>query len=408
MSTPFKKLQEDKLTKNNPRQSGMSLSQTNSSVNFKTESTPTSKTKNIHLYFGEDDFTIAEEIKKEKESFKKEFKNMEICEIDWNDENLSEKEKTARLQNGLMTNSLFGSDKLVIIKNILFSKNSSRPSSLPKGEEAANLTFFGNDNRETESGKEKIILKYLEDFQKNIKIFFIESNLDKRKKIYKEIVKLEKNGMAEIKEFLIPINFQFDNWIRETVKKIGGKIEREAVGALAISLGKGLAQKDKNKKIKQSYNLWEAKNEIKKLVSYRDDGEITKDDVKLLIKSKVDMNIFNLIDSISFKNKRKAVSLLNEQIDRGANEIYMLTMFVYQFRNLLKIKSLLEQGLSPSEIASKTKMYPFVVQKSVEQCGKFEMNDLKKIYQKLSDADLAIKTGKMNPRLVLDLLVVSV
>ena len=369
--------------------------------------TPNSKTKNIHIFFGEDDFTIAEEIKSEKEKFEKEFKNAEICEIDWNNENLGEQEKMARLQNGLMANSLFGSDKLLIVGNVLFSRNTPHPNPLPKGEGVAN-SIPPDNNKKTESGKEKIILKYLEDPQENIKVFFVENNIDKRKKIYKEIVKLEKSNKAEIREFLIPVNFQFDNWIKKTVEKSGGKIKKETISALAISLGRGLAQKDKNKKIIQSYNLWEAKSEIEKLISYCDGREITENDVGLLVKSKVDTNIFNLIDKISSKNKRTAVSLLNEQIDKGTNEIYLLTMFVYQFRNLLKVKSLLNSGMSSSEIASKTKMHPFVVQKSVEQCGKFEMNDLKKIYKKLFDADLAIKTGKMNPRLVLDLLVISV
>ena len=366
--------------------------------------------KNLHLFFGEDDFTIAEEIKKEKENFEKEFKNGEICEIDWNDGNLDEQEKMARLQNGLMANSLFGLDKLLVIRNVLFFKKTGTHSleyakSQPEQTESA---YRLKPELQSSNGKEKIILKYLNDPQENIKIFFVENNLDKRKKIYKEIFKLEKGGKAEIKEFLTPANFQFDNWIRETVEKSGGKIEREAVSALAISLGRGLAQKDKNKKIIQSYNLWEAKSEIEKLISYCDSGEITKSDVKLLVKSKVDMNIFNLIDSIGSKNKRKAVSLLNEQIDGGANEIYMLTMFIYQFRNLLKVKSLLNEGMSSFEIASETRMHPFVVQKSIEQCGKFETDNLKKIYKKLSSADLAIKTGKINSRLVLDLLVVSV
>ena len=366
-----------------------------------------SKTKNIHIFFGENDFTIAEEIKSEKESFEKEFENAEICEIDWNDGNLDEKEKMARLQNGLMANSLFGLDKLLVIKNVLFSKNTSHPDPLPQGKETTNLISSDSDKK-NENGKERMILKYLEDPQGKIKIFFIENNIDKRKKIYKEIIKLEKSNEAEIKEFLIPVNFQFDNWIKETVEKSDGKIDKEAVSALAISLVRGLQQKDKNKKIILSYNLWEAKSEIEKLISYCSDREITKNDVELLVKSKVDMNIFNLIDSISSKNKRKAVNLLNEQIDEGTNEIYMLTMFVYQFRNLLKVKSLLNSGMSSSEIASETRMHPFVVQKSIEQCGKFEMDDLKKIYKKLFDADLAIKTGKINPRLVLDLLVVSI
>ena len=386
-------------------------------------SIPDLKTKNIHLFFGEDDWTIAEEIKKAKEDFARKFENAEICEIDWSNENSGEQEKISRLRDGLMSNSLFGSDKLLIIRNILFSKKIGAHSlecskSQPEQTESAyrlkpelqhsicSPLIRGAGG--VEDGKEKIILKYLEDPQEKIKLFLIESNLDKRKKIYKGIFKLEKSGKAEIKEFLIPTNFQFDNWIKKTVEKSGGEIEKEAINALAISLGRGLAQKDKNKKVVQSYNLWEAKSEIEKLVSYCDGREISKSDVKFLVRSKVDMNIFNLIDSIGSKNKRKAVSLLNEQIDNGANEIYMLTMFVYQFRNLLKVKSLLNEGRSSFEIASETKLHPFVVQKSVEQCGKFEMDKLRKIYRKLSDADLAIKTGKINSRLALDLLIVSV
>ena len=340
--------------------------------------------KNIHLFFGEDDFTIAEEIKEAKKDFAEKFGALDVCEVDWENGNLSEQEKLAQLQNGLLANSLFGSDKLLVFKNMLFSKNISS------------------------SGKEKIISKYLENPQDNVRLFLIESNLDKRKKIYKELVKLEKAGQAEIKEFTVPVDFQFGVWLQKIVKKAGGEIEQEAVEALAISLGRGLTQKDKNRKIKQAYNLWEASNEIGKLLNYCDGREITKDDVRFLIKSKVDMSIFNLIDNIGSKNKRKAVSLLNAQIDKGANEIYMLTMFVYQFRNLLKVKSLLNEGKSSFEIASETKMHPFVVQKSITQCQRFEMTDLKKIYKKLFDADLAIKTGKMNPRLVLDLLVISV
>jgi len=197
-------------------------------------------------------------------------------------------------------------------------------------------------------------------------------------------------------------------WIKNRVIKLGGKINSDAINILAVSLGKGMAQKDRSKNLKQSYNLWEADNEISKLVNYCDDREITGEDVRLLVQSKVDMNIFNLIDSINSKNKNRSTLLLNQQIEKGLNEIYILTMFVYQFRNLLKIKSLLEQNLSSQEIASKAKMHPFVVQKSIEQCRRFELEDLKKIYRKLFDADLAIKTGKINPRLALDLLVVSV
>ncbi|MCK5466036.1 DNA polymerase III subunit delta [Candidatus Parcubacteria bacterium] len=369
------------------------------------------KIRNISLFFGEDDFTVAEEIKKAKEGFAGKFGEMNIFEIDWGNQNLSEKEKLSELQNELMTNSLFSSDKLLIIKNALFS---STKTETPSG--VHSLECNKSESKQIKPAcrlksklqHEDVILNYLENPQEKTRIFFVENNLDKRKKIYKELIKLEKTGLVEIKEFITPANFNFDLWIKNRATKLGGKIENNAINILAISLGKGMAQKDRSKNLKQSYNLWEADNEISKLVSYCDGREITDEDVRLLVQSKVDLNIFNLIDSISSKNKSGSALLLNQQIEKGLNEIYILTMFVYQFRNLLKIKSLLEQNLSNQEIAVKAKMHPFVIQKSIEQCRRFEMKDLKKIYQKLFDADLAIKTGKINPRLALDLLVVSV
>ena len=363
---------------------------------------------NLSLFFGEDDFTIAEEIKKAKEDFAKNFGEMNISEIDWENQNLNEKEKSSELQNELMANSLFSSDKLLVIKNALFSSTIKTGVHSLECKDSESKQIEPAYRLKPELQHEDLILKYLENPQERTKIFFVENNLDKRKKTYKELIKLEKNGLAEIKEFITPANFNFDLWIKNRVAKLGGKIENNAINILAISLGKGMAQKDRNRNLKQSYNLWEADNEISKLVSYCNDREITNEDVQLLVQSKVDMNIFNLIDSISSKNKNKSALLLNQQIEKGLNEIYILTMFVYQFRNLLKIKSLLEQNLSNQEIAIKAKMHPFVIQKSIEQCQRFEMKDLKKIYQKLFDADLAIKTGKINPRLALDLLVVSV
>ncbi len=351
--------------------------------------------KNVNLYHGDDDFSMAEEMKKEKELFKKQGDEMNINTIDWKDQSLSQGEKISKLQDALMGASLFSSDKLVIIKNSLFS------SAKKQGEKSS------DDEEKSSDGKDGLILQYLDNVQDGIKIFFLEENLDKRKKVYKALVKMEKSGVATMKEFTMPLTFQFDNWIKNRVEKQKGRINCEAINLLAVSLGRGFAQKDKSGKINRSYNLWEASNEIEKLISYCAENEIDVNDVALLVKSKVDMNVFNLIDSIGAKNRAKAVIILNKQIEEGLNENYILTMLAYQFRNLIKIKSLLEQGFPEQEIVSQTKLHPFVVQKSVQQCRNFNLENLKLIYKKLFDADLAIKTGKINPNLALDLLVVS-
>lgn len=356
----------------------------------------------IYLYFGDDDFTICEEVSKEIESFEKKFGGINVYKIDWQNDSFSKQDKLSQLQDGLMSNSLFSSDKMVILKNFLSSCDPDKGSSDRNKEKEKQ-----KDKNEIE--KENIILKYVKSPKQNIKVVFIEKRtLDKRGRIYKEFLNLEKRGAMEIREFFMPAGFQFDKWIEKRVIKLGGEIKREAISVLAISLGKGLTQKDKKNRTVWSFDLWEVNNEIEKLISYCWGREITEKDVELLVNSKIDMNVFNLIDSIGLKNKSKSALLLNFQVEKGLNENYILTMLAYQFRNLLRVKSMLELGLSSSAIISETKIHPFVVKKSINQCRNFKLEDLKKIYRKLYDADVAIKTGRMAPRLVLDLLVLSI
>lgn len=357
--------------------------------------------KKIHLWFGEDDFTVAEKMREKKMEFGKKYGEMNIHEIDWRNDALSEVEKLAKLQTGLTSESLFSSDKFLICKNMFFSSRHKEKGKPGKGEDE-------EDPEQEGSEKERIVLKYLKKPKGGLEVYFLEEAIDKRKKVIKELFKLEKSGGAEIKELSVPENFEFDRWLEKRIEKRGGKIKKDALNILSVSLGRGLAQKDKKGKMTQSYNLWEADNETGKLVNFCFGGEIEKKDVEFLVRSKIDMNIFSLTDSISLKNKSKAVLLLNMQIEMGLNEIYILTMLTRQFRNLLIIKNLLEEGISSSGIEEKTKMHPFVVSKTVQQCRNFRMDDLRKIYKKLYDADVAIKTGKMESGLALDLLVISI
>ena len=352
-------------------------------------STPVSKTINIHLFFGADDFTIREEIDKEKEKFDRKFGGLNIVDLDFEDNVSDEREKLSALKNALLADSLFGADKLIILKNFL----------------------GGQEKKETVKNNEaeKIILEYLDRPSQSVNLYFFQKGSpDKRKKIYKKLAAMKKNNLAGMKEFIVPSGFKLNKWVENRVGLLGGKIIAPAVESLTLTLGKGLGQKGKGGQMEEAYDLWQVNNEVEKLVSFAGDRGIVAEDVNLLVKAKVDLNIFKLIDAIGNRDKKKAINLLYGQVENQANEIYLLTMFVYQFRNLLKIKDLLERGKSIQEISSLTKMHPFVIKKSVDQCRKFSLLELKKIYRKLLDAEIAMKSGKMKPGLVLDLLVISV
>ena len=96
--------------------------------------------------------------------------------------------------------------------------------------------------------------------------------------------------------------------------------------------------------------------------------------------------------------------LLKAHLEKGDNPLYLFSMINYQFRNLLVVKDLIERNRPYYTISKTSNLHPFVVRKSYEQAGKFSFPELKKIYRKIFQVDLAIKTGKINPETGLDLL----
>jgi DNA polymerase III delta subunit len=72
-------------------------------------------------------------------------------------------------------------------------------------------------------------------------------------------------------------------------------------------------------------------------------------------------------------------------------------MINFQLRNLLIVKS-----------GAKLNAHPYVIKKTVRQAGNFSLGDLKKIYQKIFQVDVGIKTGKIDPEVALDLLIAEV
>ena len=68
---------------------------------------------------------------------------------------------------------------------------------------------------------------------------------------------------------------------------------------------------------------------------------------------------------------------------------------------------LAERGIASDQATAQLKLHPFVARKTAEQARNFSLPQLEAIYQKLLDTDIAIKTGRHEPMLALDLLVVE-
>ncbi len=279
-----------------------------------------------------------------------------------------------------------------------------------KHQTGLNLVHFREENLDFDKLKEKIeaismfdekkliILENIfnnKDFQEN---FFEYAKKNKLKDNQDVIVVLPQEGKLALtglksqlslsEEFKPLTGTQLVNWVKDRIN-----INQGAVQKLISFVGN---------------NLWQLDNEINKLVSYKTNQQINQEDVDLLVKAKMDVNIFKTIDALAQKDKKTALRLLHEHLEQGENEIYLFSMFVYQMRTLLKLKDLMEKGTPFYNLAKKSGLHPFVVKKSCHQLKGFSLEQLKKNYQRLLEIELALKKGRIDGPTALDMLVVEI
>ena len=222
-------------------------------------------------------------------------------------------------------------------------------------------------------------------------VFWEKEKINKKLRLAKFLFK-----KAKKQEFGLLDGVKLMNWIVGEIREIKASvvsISPKAAEKLSVFVGNDLSLLSK---------------EIEKLVAYKSKGEISEKDVELLVKSKIDTDIFKTIDSLARQDKKTAVGFLHDHLNSGEDPFYLLSMYFYQFRNLLKVKALAEKNVSEREIAQKLKLHPFVARKSLEQGRNFSLDQLKKLYKDLCEIDFGAKTGKIEIELALDKFIASV
>ncbi len=265
-----------------------------------------------------------------------------------------------KVKQNIESVSMFDEKKLIVLENILKNKNIA------------------------------------DDFLKYIKKIKLKDNEDVILVLFQEdkSVGIAFKRQASMSEEFKPLQgLELANWLKKEAERNDINIEQMALSKLIAYIGS---------------DLWQLTTELNKLGSYKAESTVNEQDVDLLINAKLDTNIFNTLDALAKRDKKTAFRLLHEHLETGENEIYLLSMFVYQVRTLIKLKDLIEKGVQYYELAKKTKLHPFVVKKSSEQLRNFSLDQLKNIYKRLLDIDLGIKKGRLDGQTALDLLIAEI
>ncbi len=194
--------------------------------------------------------------------------------------------------------------------------------------------------------------------------------------LFKQLLKSDK--VEEYNE-LTPV--QLRTFIQNTCQSANATIAPDAVEYLAASVGT---------------DLWRLHNELNKLIHFN--SHVTLENVQQFVSASLDENIFHLTDALGNRNLKEASRLLNEQIESGANEQYVLTMLGRHLAALVKVKKTNGRGLT---------MHPYALKKCLAQSRRFSADQLAGLVWRVLEIDQKTKTRVTDTRILLDLLLVE-
>lgn len=258
---------------------------------------------------------------------------------------------------------------------------------------ADTMPFFGEkrlimieDSGLFKSGGGETLVEYLPHMPDTTCIVFVESEVDKRNRLYKKVKDL---GYAA--EMTRQNASQLAAWAGRILAKEGKKITGHTMELFLSKTGDDMEN---------------IQMELEKLISYTMGREVvTDEDVEEICTVRVTNKIFDMVAAIVGRKTKAAMDLYEDLLTLKEPPMRILFLIARQFNQILQVKELMGQGMDRSSIASKLKMQPFVVGKVMPQARNFSREQILSYVNLCVDAEESVKTGRLNERLAVELLI---
>ncbi|WP_106497090.1 DNA polymerase III subunit delta [Lentibacillus sp. Marseille-P4043] len=265
------------------------------------------------------------------------------------------------------TYPFFGEKKLIIANNPTFLK--AKPDKLP----------FDHDIN--------VLQNYIENPVDYSVVVFIATyeKIDERKKISKL---LKKHGAVAN---CSPIKEQeVSKWIKNQADNLNITIAPEAYDILEGEI---------------STNLHLLQNELTKLALYvGEGGNVTREIAESLVSHTTNSSSLRLVDAVIGRDIHKAISIFKDLEKMKEEPIALIGLLAFQFRTIFRVKLLKQKGYSQFQMQKQLGVHPYVVKIAYSRESKFTIDVLQTIMDKLTEADTAMKQGKMEKELAFELL----
>ena len=148
--------------------------------------------------------------------------------------------------------------------------------------------------------------------------------------------------------------------------------------------------------------------ELEKIICYCMDKEvITGADIEEICVRQVNNQIFDMMDAIAGKRQKEAMDLYYDLLTLKEPPMRILFLLARQFNLLLQVKELKQKGYPAKVIGENVGLPGFIAGKYVNQAEKFSAQYLRRAVTDCVETEEAVKTGKMNDVLSVELLLIK-
>lgn len=327
----------------------------------------------LYILYGEDDFSLRQALGELKESLgSPELLSVNTTVLDGQQVTWDE------LKNLCDTTPFLSQKRLIIVEGLLKrfepqSKAKRRDRQAPPGSQSKEI------------GEWQALSNYIKQMPDTSVLILVDGKLSKTSPMLRTLA-----STAKVVYFPLVRGKALQDWIQRRVTEGGGAISAEAISLLAELIGS---------------DLWVMDREIDKLLLYTFNRPITEEIVRQIVSQSREGNIFALVDAILEGKTQTAFQMLHQLLKKGISAPYLLVMIARQLRLIVRAKEL-PQNLSRTEARDRLGLTSdYALDKTLTQAKAYTLGRLREVYHKLLETDLAIKTGKCDGDLALDLLI---
>lgn len=179
-------------------------------------------------------------------------------------------------------------------------------------------------------------------------------------------------------------------WLEKESSRLNLSIDREGLEKLVYLTGTDLRR---------------LQSELTKLQLYAGkEAQVTTEMIEKLVARSLEDNVFSLIEHVAERRKGEAFQILYDLLAQKEEPIKIVALLARQLRIILQVKERKRQGYTNKQIASSMKIHPYVVTIAEKQGRNFTEAECFKLIDALAETDYVMKTGKMDKRLSLEML----